>query len=177
MVDKLGYGPAMPVLTTILHRKYGTARNMLRVLGLDSAEINEALEQPHDVIDAESALSAIEEIVGSLPDDEMEEVLNSLEAALASEEPAQDRRRKRAADRRPAGKYRPVRLGRDEPPEFPGRPSPFGSQDPLEARAQDRVAARRHLLGQDSADSFERLFPNARRTRATADFIPGPRVL
>jgi hypothetical protein len=101
-----------------------------------------------------------------MPPEEVEELCDQLEARLLRDAPntAQDRRRRRAEDAR-AGRRRRSRLGKDEPEPFGGRPNPGGTMDPLNARAEDRVVSRRQLHGMDSADSFDRLFPDARHIR------------
>jgi hypothetical protein len=84
---------------------------------------------------------------------------------------AQDRRRRRAEDAR-MGRRRRSRLGRDEPPPFEGRPRPGGFMDPLDARAQDRIASRRQLHGMDSAaglPAFEDLFPSVAKRNRSGD--------
>jgi hypothetical protein len=169
---------------------YSDPRNLLRRLGFDSKIIDEVLQEDttmpmhprkfgdtrrirgarddDPIVDAESAMSAIEEIAGQLPDAEQAELANMLEERLLADvdEPgAADRRRRRRAEDAHAGRRR-SRLGRDEPEPFPGMPRVGGGQDPLDARAQDRIASRRALTGaMDSADSFDRLFPDARHIR------------
>jgi hypothetical protein len=177
-------------LDAALRRKFRHtgARGALRTLGFDSAEIDDVLEDTNmrhprkfgdtrrirglddnPLTTAEEAMALIEELCGDLPEPEQEELADQLEEKLLADEPerAQDRKRRRAADAR-MGRRARRRLGRDAPEPFEGRPRPGGFMDPLDARAQDRVATRRQLHGMDSAagvPSFEELFPSAKRNR------------
>jgi hypothetical protein len=172
-------------LDSALRRKFGRTgpRGALRAMGFDARTTDEILEEndmpSHDrrrardaddpIIDAESAMALIEQVCEDLPEPEQEELCDMLEERLLRDEPgtAQDRKRRRAQDRRAAPGRVGGRLGKDEPEPFPGRPNPGGWQDPLSAAAQDRVASRRALRGaMDSSGvkSFDELFPGAKRT-------------
>jgi hypothetical protein len=181
-------------LDSALKRKFGRTgpRGALRAMGFDSAEIDDVLEdtmrtlhprRPGDtrrirglddnpLTTAEEAMALIEELCEDLPEPEQAELEDMIEERLLSDVPntAQDRRRRRAEDAR-AGRRRRSRLGRDEPPPFEGRPRPGGTMDPLDARAQDRVASRRQLHGMDAAGlpTFEQLFPSIAKRNRTAD--------
>jgi hypothetical protein len=176
-------------LDNALRKKFTSTRHVLRTLGFDSKDIDEVLEdssmrtthprRPGDtrarddnpVVDAESALALIEQVVEDLPEAEADELCDQLEERLLRDEPgASDRRRRKRAEDARMGRRSRGRLGKDEPEPFPGRPNHGGWQDPLDARAQDRVASRRHLThGMDSAgDSFDRLFPDAKRINITS---------
>jgi hypothetical protein len=180
-------------LDAALRRKFRRtgARGALRTLGFDSAEIDDVLEDTdmrhprkfgdtrrirglddNPLTTAEEAMALIEELCEDLPEPEQAELEDMLEERLLSDAPntAQDRRRRRAEDAR-AGRRRRSRLGKDEPEPFEGRPRPGGTMDPLDARAEDRVATRRQLHGMDSAGvkSFEELFPSIAKRNRTAD--------
>jgi hypothetical protein len=185
-------------LDAALRRKFRHtgARGALRTLGFDSAEIDDVLEdtmhnlrprRPGDtrrirglddnpLTTAEEALALIEEVAGQLPEPEQAELEDMLEERLLSDAPntAQDRRRRRAEDAR-AGRRRRSRLGKDEPEPFEGRPNPGGTTDPLDARAEDRVASRRQLHGMDAAalPSFEELFPSIKNRNSRVGFGTG----
>jgi hypothetical protein len=169
-------------LDVALKKKFGRTgpRGALRAMGFDSNEIDDVLEDndmrtrrardDDPIIDAESAMSAIEEIAGQLPDAEAAELANMIEERLLADvdEPgAADRRRKRRAEDARAGRSR-RRLGKDEPPGFPGMPRVGSGQDPLTARAQDRAVSRRALtaaMDSAGAKSFDQLFPGAAHIR------------
>jgi hypothetical protein len=188
-------------LDAALRRKFRRtgARGALRTLGFDSAEIDDVLEdtmhnlrprRPGDTrairslaardeagepLDATSIIEFLDEALEDMPPEEADALADQLEERLLRDEPgAADRRRRRRAEDARMGRRSRHRLGRDEPPEFPGRPSPGGfmNNDPLAARAQDRIASRRALQhGMDSAGapSFEELFPSIAKRNRTAD--------
>jgi hypothetical protein len=182
-------------LDVALKKKFGRTgpRGALRAMGFDSNEIDDVLEdtnmrtlhprRPGDtrrirglddnpLTTAEEAMALIEELCEDLPEPEQAELEDMLEERLLSDAPntSEDRRRRRAEDAR-AGRRRRSRLGRDEPEPFPGRPNTGGGQDPLDARAQDRVATRRQLHGMDAAGlpAFEDLFPSVAKRNRNAD--------
>jgi hypothetical protein len=182
---------AVDSLVAALRSRYRTPRAVCRRLGLDENLIDELVEnemplrprRPGDtrrirglddnpLTTAEEAMALIEELCEDLPEPEQAELEDMLEERLLSDAPntAQDRRRRRAEDAR-AGRRRRSRLGRDEPEPFPGRPNTGGGQDPLDARAQDRVATRRQLHGMDAAGlpAFEDLFPSVAKRNRNAD--------
>lgn len=64
------------------------------------------------------------------------------------------RRRARGARRK---------LGRDDPPEFPGRPRVGGGKDPLEREAADRRSRARHAMDAGGDLGFADRFPAAGR--------------
>jgi hypothetical protein len=162
-------------LAAALRKKFTRPRQVLRALGFDSADITEVMEDSNmrttrrarddeNPIDAETVMQFIDDALEGMPESEVEHLADQLESRLLSDDPAAaDRRRARRAEDARAGRRSRRRLGRDEPPEFEGRPRPGGGQDPL-AAAQDRVASRRQLAG-DSAGvvpTFEELFPSTR---------------
>jgi hypothetical protein len=181
------------------------ARGALRTLGFDSAEIDDVLEdtmhnlrprRPGDTraikslaardeagepLDATSIIEFLDEALEDMPPEEADALADQLEERLLRDEPgAADRRaHRRAMDRRGSkpGAHRRVggRLGRDEPPPFGGRPNPGGTMDPLDARAEDRIASRRQLHGMDAASlpSFEDLFPSIKDRNIRVGFGTG----
>jgi hypothetical protein len=156
---------------------------MLRQLGLDEATANELIASQQentmpqhdtrrirardndDPLDVQSILEFVEQAAEGLAPEEAEQLADELETRLLTDDPigADRRGQRRAADAR-SGRRSRRRLGRDEPPEFPGRPTPGGWQDPPNARAEDRHVSRRALHGMDSTPvkSFEELFPAAK---------------
>jgi hypothetical protein len=137
-------------------------------------------------LDAESAIEELHQIVENLPPEHHEDFLDELDTIVdrgdltgwlgEDRHRAEDRRRRRAEDRRGSpGSYRSVggRLGRDTTEPFPGRPNPGGELDPRYtdntvdrwSQAEDRRRGRRYAA--DSAGtgvkSFEELFPDTRK--------------
>jgi hypothetical protein len=150
-------------------RKYKTPSNMMARLALD--------ESPEEIgrTNATTARQLLLDLVEDLDDSACVEI-----AQLMRNLTGDSRGLRRAArDERELGEFRQIdenheplptymedklrgrdtrRMGRDEPPAFPGRPNPGGSMNPLEG--EDR---RRSLAHDAAPNSFESMFPDAAR--------------
>jgi hypothetical protein len=167
-------------LVAALHRRYGNAKNMLLQLGFDEQSASEYIDswketdmpnydrrrtpagrratdgrRARDMLGDMSPIDAIESLMSELEPEEQEELLDRL-----------------GSDRR--------RLGRDQPPPFPGRPNPGGGMDPLDnmgttyrterqaadrARRQGRHAHDAMPLGYREQREFDERFPSAKHIR------------
>jgi hypothetical protein len=179
----------MDRLAEALRRKYGTAADALRAIGIDPdiverrkgnmAHYRQARRFGRDEID-EGFRRELRDmtddpnidfgdllafIIENAPDEKQPEIYTALG------ELGEDVRRGRghrswAADRLERRRYardRVARGGRDDPPEFPGRPRPGGEIDPAGATDRRPVAADMAFDSRSRSRLFDRLFPNAAR--------------
>jgi len=153
-VSDANFGALIP---TVARRVRRATRGKL-AMDADIEDLQDLLEALED--DDEENPAARENGVAEGEDDE-DDFTNEIKELLRGKVDSQ----MLAQIDRMAGDRRRRRMGRDDPPDFPGKPETGGKMVPLDREAWDKRArgSRPRRFGQDAA--FEDLVPSSRRIR------------